>query len=69
MHVDGLATSPRSLAHSHLVCDRTVRFVCVRSSVVFLMQLGFAMVEVGAVSAKNINNILIKGTVDILVAA
>merc|ERR1719454_502056 len=37
--------------------------------IVFLMQLGFAMVEVGAVSGKNINNILIEGTLDILVCA
>jgi len=34
---------------------------------VFLMQLGFAMLEVGTVSKKNINNIILKGTLDILI--
>jgi len=36
---------------------------------VFLMQLGFAMVEVGSVNQKNINNIILKGTLDILICA
>jgi len=34
---------------------------------VFLMQLGFAMLEVGAVHKKNVNNIILKGTLDILI--
>merc|ERR1719235_2840623 len=47
--------------------DFTYYFLC--ASLVFIMQLGFAMLEVGAVSEKNINNIIVKGTLDIVLAA
>merc|ERR1719463_572210 len=47
--------------------DITYYFLC--ASLVFLMQLGFAMLEVGCVSDKNINNIILKGTLDIVIAA
>jgi len=47
--------------------DITYYFLC--ASMVFLMQLGFAMLEVGCVSEKNINNIILKGTLDIVIAA
>lgn len=42
-------------------------FVC--GSMVFLMQLGFAMLEAGCVSTKNIRNIMLKGVIDVLIAA
>eukprot|EP00947_MAST-08B_sp_MAST-8B-sp1_P003732 g3732.t1 len=55
------------LAQLTQAIDVAYYFLC--GCMVFLMQLGFAMVEVGAVSKKNINNIILKGTLDILISA
>merc|ERR1712070_615271 len=45
----------------------TYIFMC--ALFIFLMQIGFAMLEVGMVSTKNTKNIMIKGVVDVMVGA
>lgn len=47
--------------------DITYYLLC--GCLVFYMQVGFSMLEVGCVSKKNINNIIIKGVLDIAVSA
>lgn len=47
--------------------DITYYFFC--ACLVFFMQIGFAMLEVGCVSSKNIKNIILKGTLDIAIGA
>jgi ammonium transporter, Amt family len=43
--------------------------VLVTTGLIFLMQAGFAMVEVGSVRQKNVNNILIKNIFDTVAGA
>jgi len=47
--------------------DLTYYLLC--AALVFFMQIGFAMLEVGCVSSKNIKNIILKGTLDIAIGA
>lgn len=53
-----------SLAHG---IDLAYYLLC--ATLVFFMQVGFAMLEVGLVSSKNIKNIILKSTLDISIAA
>lgn len=57
----------RSLAVMPAAIDITYYLLC--AVLVFFMQVGFAMLEVGCVSAKNINNIILKGVLDITISA
>merc|ERR1711991_1208918 len=47
--------------------DATYYLLC--ACLVFFMQIGFAMLEVGCVSSKNIKNIILKDTLDIAIGA
>jgi len=50
-----------------MAVDTAYYLLC--GTLVFFMQLGFAMLEVGLVSSKNIKNIILKSTLDISIAA
>lgn len=43
--------------------------ICAHRFLVFFMQVGFIQVEVGYGRTKNIKNILLKNTVDVLISA
>ena len=60
-------SSPPSLELLANAVDTAWTIAC--ATFVVMMQLGFAMLEVGSVNAKNINNIILKGTLDICIAA
>ena len=62
--VESLKAEIDSLAQA---IDLTYYLLC--ATLVFFMQIGFAMLEVGCVSSKNIKNIILKGTLDIAIGA
>lgn len=53
-----------ALTKSKLVVDHDTYWVIFGACLVFLMQCGFAMLEVGSVSTKNTKNILMKNVLD-----
>lgn len=57
------------LSNAHLEKDINLVFIMCSSIFIFLMQMGFAMVEAGTVRAKNSSNILLKNLLDTYVGA
>jgi len=62
-------TDDSSGAFSGLVTDLDTEWLCIGAILVFFMQTGFAMLEVGSVSVKNTKNILIKNIFDASIGA